>query len=71
MAADSNGQAIIFAAVVTCYFLLLFLWLPRAADADIIVLSCSLFCLLMVTLWNRADHYIFILSFVLRFCFLA
>jgi len=26
--------------------------------------------LIIVALWNRADHYIFILSFVLSFCLL-
>jgi len=45
------------------------------ADEDIIFLPGGFFFLsfIMVALWNRADHYIFILSFVLLllFSFLA
>jgi len=52
--------------IVSCEYIVVgkFLWLPCVADADIIFLPCGFF---MVALWNRADHYIFILSFVLSF----
>jgi len=66
MAANSNGQAIIF---YPCSFYLSFflhsssfLWPPCVADAALY------FCpVVMVALWNRADHYIFALWFLLSF----
>jgi len=56
---------------VSSYLLYLPFMPPRAADADIIFFALWF---LMVALWNRAHHYIFILSFVLSssfFSFLA
>ena len=40
------------------------LWPPGLADADIIFSSCSFF-FLVAALWNRTDHYIFALWFLL------
>jgi len=49
----------------------LLLWPPCVADADIIFFTSGFFFFFffffMVALWNRADHYIFILWFLSSF----
>jgi len=49
-----------------CLVVITILWSPYVIGRPYIFLPCSFF---MVALWNRADHYIFMLWFVLSFFF--
>jgi len=56
----------LFNFIYCMFYLTCLLWPPYGIGQAIVFLPCD-FYLLMVALWNRADHYIFILSFVLSF----